>query len=74
ISMIPGGMGSFELVFLWGIESLGIESEQMLIVLFLYRIGYYLLPFLLAAFLFIIEIGKNIKKNAAAYLKAFSSE
>ncbi|WP_176473261.1 lysylphosphatidylglycerol synthase domain-containing protein [Niallia circulans] len=74
ISMIPGGMGSFELVFLWGIESLGIESEQMLIVLFLYRVGYYLLPFLLAAFLFLIEIVKNIKKNAAAYLKGLSSE
>lgn len=74
ISMIPGGMGSFELVFLWGIESLGIESEQMLIVLFLYRVGYYLLPFLLAAFLFLLEIVKNIKKNAAAYLKGLSSE
>lgn len=74
ISMIPGGMGSFELVFLWGIESLGIESEQMLIVLFLYRIGYYLLPFFCAAFLFLIEIGKNIKKNAATYLKGVSSE
>ncbi|MFP7394588.1 lysylphosphatidylglycerol synthase domain-containing protein [Niallia circulans] len=74
ISMIPGGMGSFELVFLWGIESLGIESEQMLIVLFLYRVGYYLLPFLLAALLFLIEIVKNIKKNAAAYLKGLSSE
>lgn len=74
VSMIPGGMGSFELVFLWGIESLGVESEQMLIVLFLYRVGYYLFPFLIAVFLFLIEIGKNIKKNASAFLKGLSSE
>ncbi|MFS0660478.1 lysylphosphatidylglycerol synthase domain-containing protein [Niallia alba] len=74
ISMIPGGMGSFELVFLWGIESLGVESEQMLIVLFLYRVGYYLLPFLIAVFLFLLEVGKNIKKNAAAFLRGLSSE
>jgi phosphatidylglycerol lysyltransferase len=72
--MIPGGMGSFELVFLWGIESLGVESEQMLIVLFLYRVGYYLLPFLIAVFLFLLEVGKNIKKNAAAFLRGLSSE
>lgn len=74
ISMIPGGMGSFELVFLWGIEFLGVESEQMLIVLFLYRVGYYLLPFLMAVFLFLIEIGKNIKKNATAFFRGLSSE
>ncbi|WP_312095732.1 lysylphosphatidylglycerol synthase domain-containing protein [Niallia sp.] len=74
ISMIPGGMGSFELVFLWGMESLGVESEQMLIVLFLYRVGYYLLPFLIALFLFWMEIGKNLKKNAAAFLRDLSSE
>lgn len=74
ISMIPGGMGSFELVFLWGIEFLGVESEQMLIVLFLYRVGYYLLPFLMAVFLFLIEIGKNLKKNATAFFRGLTSE
>lgn len=74
ISMVPGGMGSFELIFLWGIESLGVESEQMLIVLFLYRVGYYLLPFLMAVFLLLMEISKKIKKNATAILRGLTSE
>ncbi|MGN8844186.1 lysylphosphatidylglycerol synthase domain-containing protein [Niallia sp. Sow4_A1] len=74
ISMIPGGMGSFELIFLWGIESLGVESEQMLIVLFLYRVGYYLLPFLMAVFLLLMEVSKKIKKNATAILRGLTSE
>lgn len=74
ISMVPGGMGSFELIFLWGIESFGVESEQMLIVLFLYRVGYYLLPFLMAVFLLVMEISKKIKKNATAILRGLTSE
>lgn len=54
-SMIPGGLGSFDLVFIWGTQHLNIADEKVLIVLLFYRAGYFLLPFLLAAFLFIKE-------------------
>ena len=54
-SMIPGGLGSFDLVFLWGTQSVGIADEKVLVLLVLYRLGYFILPFLFATFLFIKE-------------------
>lgn len=53
LSMIPGGMGSFDVIFLWGLESAGIQNEQGLVLLIFYRIGYFLIPFLLSSFLLI---------------------
>lgn len=54
-SMIPGGLGSFDLVFLWGTQSVGIADEKVLVLLVLYRLGYFVLPFLWASFLFVKE-------------------
>lgn len=54
-SMIPGGIGSFDLVFLWGTQSLGIMDEKVLVLLIFYRISYFVVPSLLAALLFIKE-------------------
>jgi phosphatidylglycerol lysyltransferase len=53
ISMIPGGLGSFDLVFIWGMHDLHIPEEKVLVLLLFYRIGYYFVPFLLSAVLFI---------------------
>ncbi|QEA00495.1 bifunctional lysylphosphatidylglycerol flippase/synthetase MprF [Lysinibacillus fusiformis] len=55
VSMIPGGVGSFDLVFLWGTQSIGIADEKVLFLLILYRVGYFVLPFLVSVFLFIKE-------------------
>lgn len=54
-SMIPGGMGSFDLAFLWGTQSLGIADEKVLFLLILYRVGYFVLPFLFSSLLFVKE-------------------
>ena len=53
ISMIPGGLGSFDLVFIWGMQYIDVPEEKVLVLLLFYRIGYYLLPFLLSTILFI---------------------
>ncbi|WP_285397015.1 bifunctional lysylphosphatidylglycerol flippase/synthetase MprF [Lysinibacillus sp. fls2-241-R2A-57] len=55
VSMIPGGVGSFDLVFLWGTQNLGIADEKVLFLLILYRVGYFVLPFLVSSILFIRE-------------------
>ncbi len=55
VSMIPGGIGSFDLVFLWGTQSVGIADEKVLFLLILYRMGYFVLPFLFSSLLFIQE-------------------
>lgn len=54
-SMIPGGLGSFDVVFLWGTQSVGIADEKVLLLLILYRMGYFILPFLYSSLLFIKE-------------------
>lgn len=53
ISLIPGGLGSFDIVFIWGTQFLGVQDEKVVLLLILYRIGYYFIPFLIGAFLFI---------------------
>ncbi|WP_257984481.1 bifunctional lysylphosphatidylglycerol flippase/synthetase MprF [Neobacillus cucumis] len=53
ISMIPGGLGSFDLVFLWGMQELHIPEEKVLVLLLFYRIGYYFIPFLISLVFFI---------------------
>ncbi|QDQ01540.1 bifunctional lysylphosphatidylglycerol flippase/synthetase MprF [Lysinibacillus fusiformis] len=55
VSMIPGGVGSFDLVFLWGTQSVGIADGKVLFLLILYRVGYFVLPFLISSLLFIKE-------------------
>lgn len=58
-SMIPGGLGSFDLVFIWGTQNLNILDEKVLVMLVFYRSGYFLLPFLLAVALFIKKYKKD---------------
>jgi phosphatidylglycerol lysyltransferase len=53
ISMIPGGLGSFDLIFIWGMHNLHVPSEKVIVLLLFYRLGYYVLPFLISAVLFI---------------------
>ena len=51
--MIPGGLGSFDLIFIWGSEYLGIQNEKIVVLLLLYRIGYLFIPFLVGVFFFL---------------------
>ena len=53
ISMIPGGLGSFDLVFIWGMQDLHVPEEKVLVLLLLYRLGYYFIPFLVSLVFFI---------------------
>lgn len=54
ISMIPGGLGAFDLVFIWGMHDyLGIQDEKVLALLILYRMGYLFIPFILGVVLFL---------------------
>lgn len=62
VSMIPGGLGSFDLLFLLGTtKELNIESDLVLISLFLYRLSYYILPFLIGILLSINELQQKAR-------------
>lgn len=59
-SMIPGGVGSFDLVFIWGTQSLGIMDEKVFVLLIFYRMSYLIFPFLLSVALFYKEIWRKV--------------
>lgn len=63
VSLIPGGLGSFDLVFIWGTQYLGIQNEKVVVLLLLYRIGYFFIPFIIGAFLFIKEYWEKWNKT-----------
>ncbi|WP_102275431.1 lysylphosphatidylglycerol synthase domain-containing protein [Cytobacillus massiliigabonensis] len=44
ISLIPGGIGSFDLVFLIGMETKGVPAELSLLIIMFYRLSYYIVP------------------------------
>ena len=48
MSLIPGGIGSFDLVFLIGMETKGFPTELSLLIIMFYRLSYYLFPVLLS--------------------------
>ena len=53
--MIPGGLGSFDLVFIWGTQNLLESDEKVLALLIFYRLGYFIIPFIISTVLFIKE-------------------
>ncbi|WP_294364456.1 lysylphosphatidylglycerol synthase domain-containing protein [uncultured Clostridium sp.] len=60
ISMMPGGIGGFDISFILGVSSLGINKEEALLALVLYRISYYIIPLTVGLFIFIYERKKYI--------------
>ncbi|AZB44001.1 bifunctional lysylphosphatidylglycerol flippase/synthetase MprF [Bacillus sp. FJAT-42376] len=47
ISLVPGGIGSFDLMLLVGLNHAGAENSEILIILLFYRVFYTLIPFCL---------------------------
>lgn len=55
VSMIPGGIGSFDLMVLLGLQYYGVTHETGLAILLLFRIFYYVIPLFLAGLLLVWE-------------------
>lgn len=64
LSMAPGGIGAFDLIALLGLTQLGIKSDQAMAVLVIYRLFYYIVPWLIGLVLAALEIGLPGKKDA----------
>ncbi|MGI2726797.1 bifunctional lysylphosphatidylglycerol flippase/synthetase MprF [Bacillus cytotoxicus] len=63
ISLVPGGLGSFDLVFLSGLGQYGIDTGVLLPAMLLYRLVYYILPFCLGLIFAAFEMtGAALKK------------
>ncbi|WP_346980598.1 flippase-like domain-containing protein, partial [Clostridium perfringens] len=61
VSMVPGGLGTFDLTFIDGFKALGVPIEQTFLVIILYRISYFILPAAIGVILYIHEFGMNFK-------------
>ncbi len=53
LSMLPGGLGSFDVIMITELSALGIDSSVAVVWLLFYRLFYYIFPFLLGVTFFI---------------------
>ncbi|MGL5068830.1 MAG: bifunctional lysylphosphatidylglycerol flippase/synthetase MprF [Sarcina sp.] len=63
ISMIPGGVGTFDLAFITGLEAYGIPVAQALIVILLYRVSYYIVPVVIGIALYGHDFSQMMNKR-----------
>ncbi|BFH59652.1 bifunctional lysylphosphatidylglycerol flippase/synthetase MprF [Paenibacillus azoreducens] len=62
LSMAPGGIGAFDLTILLGLERMGFPSDRSMAVLVLFRLFYYLIPWLIGLILSAFELGNTAKR------------
>ncbi|QMU07084.1 bifunctional lysylphosphatidylglycerol flippase/synthetase MprF [Levilactobacillus suantsaii] len=62
ISMIPGGLGSFDVFMIFGLGLLGVSRADAVGWLLLYRLFYYLLPFCVGVGLFVHDAGHRLNR------------
>ncbi|WP_461225742.1 bifunctional lysylphosphatidylglycerol flippase/synthetase MprF [Lacticaseibacillus suihuaensis] len=60
ISMVPGGLGSFDVFMLMGLAQVGVNSNIGVVWLLFYRLFYYIVPFILGVGLFIQDAGRQL--------------
>lgn len=74
ISMVPGGLGAFDVIFLLGMtHQFDLKEGPILLALVFYRLTYYILPFLLGLILSISELQYVLKdKNNESEAKPSS--
>jgi len=64
VSLAPGGIGGFDLTALFGLQALGYAPEHTAAVLVLFRILYYLVPWLIGLVMGVFEFAQNRQKAA----------
>ncbi len=63
VSMIPGAIGSFDLMMLISLSALGVEKEVAASWLLLYRLFYYFIPFLISLPIFVQTVGSRFNEK-----------
>ncbi|KRN88469.1 bifunctional lysylphosphatidylglycerol flippase/synthetase MprF [Ligilactobacillus ceti] len=62
VSMVPGGLGSFDVFMIVGLTGLGVNSEIAVVWLLFFRIFYYIVPFVIGTVFFAHEMGSQINE------------
>ena len=74
ISMVPGGVGTFDLTLLTGLKSFNVQSEQILLLLILYRISYYIVPLVIGVILYISDLYKKANSEIRELISRINSK
>ena len=61
LTMIPGGLGTFDTLVLIGLKNLGINPEIIGATIIIYRLAYYVVPFSIGCLMFLSEGLKILK-------------
>ncbi|KRN27410.1 hypothetical protein IV38_GL002062 [Lactobacillus selangorensis] len=70
VSMVPGGLGTFDVFMIFGLGALGIDSSVAVAWLLFYRLFYYIFPFLLGVVFFAQDAGHHFN----AYLQGLPKQ
>lgn len=62
LTMVPGGMGTFDVLMILGLGQLGLSQNQTVVWLLYYRLFYYLLPFFSGLILFVSQTGVKLNR------------
>ncbi|MDO4903924.1 MAG: bifunctional lysylphosphatidylglycerol flippase/synthetase MprF [Limosilactobacillus sp.] len=62
LSMIPGALGSFDMMMIFELALLGVPKTTIVIWLLLFRIFYYLVPLVLAGIMFIHNLATSVNE------------
>ena len=63
ISMVPGGLGSFDVFMILELTHLGVSSELAVVWILFFRLFYYIVPFILGGVFFVHDMGHQINEN-----------
>ena len=62
VSMVPGGVGTFDIFMIYGLGQIGVSKELAVIWLLFYRIFYYIIPFFIGILFFVHDGGSKINQ------------
>ena len=71
LTMVPGGMGTFDVLMILGLSQLGIDRSQAIVWLLYYRLFYYVTPFMTGVILFLQQAGMKVNQFLIIYLGYF---
>lgn len=74
VSMIPGEIGSFDVMMIIGLSAIGVPKETVVVWILLYRVFYYIIPFLIGIIFFFKNIGSTFDKRYSGIPRQLATE
>lgn len=73
VSMIPGELGSFDIMMIIGLSALGIDRETVVAWILLYRLFYYIVPFIIGATFFVKNLSHTLNSRYSGIPREIST-